>query len=361
MWVIDIRHWLNESQTGPATPQLKSKVKKLARIISYATSKAAGISPGSRPKCWRRPKKKRCKGTPDIFLDRSTKRIHWSCPVCGDEGVVYGWEGLIWDKSEESSRTSSMEPKSGKKGSRVPVYDPMEVNTLNFKDISFSRLLELSDELSSLREEYADKSAEERRAAADYRYHSSIAESMMSTFDPLFERPDEQWPGEVEALAIDPTYAPAILTVGSYEYLFGRKEEGMALFLSLTRLPENTEELAVIINKAGEFLFKNGDIENATRLYETATIKYPEEADFHDSLSYCYAVLGELEKAIEKARLAVGLDPDNYYYLTDLGWGLMQTGEFEEAESILKKAVKLSPPEYPVARRYLKQLRRQKK
>ncbi len=36
MWVIDIRHWLNEQQDGPAVPQLRLKAKKLAEII-YGT------------------------------------------------------------------------------------------------------------------------------------------------------------------------------------------------------------------------------------------------------------------------------------------------------------------------------------
>jgi len=38
MWVIDIRHWLNESLDGPAAPQLKKRVDKLKEIIVYATS-----------------------------------------------------------------------------------------------------------------------------------------------------------------------------------------------------------------------------------------------------------------------------------------------------------------------------------
>jgi hypothetical protein len=38
MWVIDIRHWLNDEQTGPGAPQLRLKVAKLAEIIAYATA-----------------------------------------------------------------------------------------------------------------------------------------------------------------------------------------------------------------------------------------------------------------------------------------------------------------------------------
>ncbi len=97
MWVINIQHWLNETKSGPAVPRLKLKVKKLSEIITYATSGAAGIPTESNPKCWRRPKRKSCKGELDIELDQAAGQIHWCCGTCGDEGVVSGWEGLIWD------------------------------------------------------------------------------------------------------------------------------------------------------------------------------------------------------------------------------------------------------------------------
>ena len=88
---------MNETKSGPAVPQLRLKVKKLSEIITYATSVTAGISMKSTPKCWRRPKRKPCKGELDIELDLASGQIQWRCEVCGDEGVVSGWEGLIWD------------------------------------------------------------------------------------------------------------------------------------------------------------------------------------------------------------------------------------------------------------------------
>jgi hypothetical protein len=48
----------------------------------------------STPKCLRRPKRKPCKGELDIELDLASEQIHWSCSICGDEGVVSGWQGL---------------------------------------------------------------------------------------------------------------------------------------------------------------------------------------------------------------------------------------------------------------------------
>jgi hypothetical protein len=46
MWVIDIRHWLNEQQDGPAAPQLRHKVKKLAEIIIWITLRDRGLLAG---------------------------------------------------------------------------------------------------------------------------------------------------------------------------------------------------------------------------------------------------------------------------------------------------------------------------
>jgi hypothetical protein len=102
MWVIDIRHWLDESLTGPGLPQLRL-VEKLGEIISYATAIEAGISVDFQPVCWRRPRRKACRGELEIELVSETNQIQWSCPECGDEGVVTGWAGLIWDMSDCSS------------------------------------------------------------------------------------------------------------------------------------------------------------------------------------------------------------------------------------------------------------------
>ena len=89
----------------------------------------------------------------------------------------------------------------------------------------FSRLIEEVEEIAELRWEYAAKSEKDRRVAADVQYHSSIATSLFNELVPGHEDESSRWPGELLALAIDPTYAPAILTVGSYEYIYGRKDE----------------------------------------------------------------------------------------------------------------------------------------
>lgn len=67
MWVIDMRHWLNEDYDAPAAPRLKLKVDQMKEIIMYAAS-----------------------------------QIHWFCPFCGNESVLRGWSGLMWDVSFSS-------------------------------------------------------------------------------------------------------------------------------------------------------------------------------------------------------------------------------------------------------------------
>jgi hypothetical protein len=104
MWVIDIRHLLDETLSGPGIPRLKFKVQKLAEIITYATGREAGTSVDVQPRCWRKPQRKACPGTLEITLNPHGKQIHWICPECGDEGVLTGWDGLIWDMTGFGSK-----------------------------------------------------------------------------------------------------------------------------------------------------------------------------------------------------------------------------------------------------------------
>jgi len=93
MLIVDFRHWLNESMTGPAVPKLKNKVEQLGRIISFATD-PDGNHP--QPTCSRRPGRKPCPGKLEAFLTEDLT-IYWHCPKCGDEGLISGWQGLLWD------------------------------------------------------------------------------------------------------------------------------------------------------------------------------------------------------------------------------------------------------------------------
>jgi tetratricopeptide (TPR) repeat protein len=135
----------------------------------------------------------------------------------------------------------------------------------DFHTTPFSKLIELDKSLAEIRRQCAALSPEERRNAADNAYHASSATEIFNRVvaQTGAERPfREDWPSGIEALAIDPTYAPALLTVGSMEYQLGRKSEAMAMFEALLRLSKDEPDLAEIIDKAATFLVHEGDSES---------------------------------------------------------------------------------------------------
>jgi hypothetical protein len=97
-----------------------------------------------------------------------------------------------------------------------------------FHELPFSQLIKRDVPLAQLRQSYAGYAAKARREAADWAYHASSASDL---FDRALARTGQappvadDWPPGIEALAIDPTFAPALLTVGSIEYQLGRKHE----------------------------------------------------------------------------------------------------------------------------------------
>ena len=236
--------------------------------------------------------------------------------------------------------------------------------SLDFRNVSFAELIKRDVSLADIRRTYRARTAKDRRSAAAWAYNESFANEIFSQAialageNTLFT---ERWPSGIEALAIDPTYAPALVTVGSMEYQLGRKDEAAALFEALVKLPADTEDLEQIIDKAGTFLTEAKDFELASTLYEAACSAFPKSGLLLGGWSYSLAKLGRLDDAVTIQRRAVALDPDNPEVLSDLGWALIESGGFAEAEEVLRKAVALSPPDYDRPRHNLEELRRRMK
>lgn len=224
---------------------------------------------------------------------------------------------------------------------------------------SFFDVIRQDSELKALRQEYADAAPDDRRKAAEWEYDSEMASFL---FDEALRMMGSEpfacpaWPSGFVALAIDPLYAPALLTVGTVEYQSGFVKEAMELFLTLTTLPEDEEDLAVIIDKAGDFLLDEGDVENALELYLSAQRAYPSESLYYSAAGYCYGKLGKMVEAVRDSRKAVELDPDNHLHLNDLGYSLLEAGLFEEAETVLNEAIDLAPLDYELAQNNLDEL-----
>ncbi|MCD6199478.1 MAG: tetratricopeptide repeat protein [Deltaproteobacteria bacterium] len=233
-----------------------------------------------------------------------------------------------------------------------------------FENVSFSVLVKDDKDLAALRRDYASMPAQERRKAADWEYHSQMASEIFNHSMALTGKEGlgkSFWPSGFVALAIDPLYAPAILTVGSIEYQLGRVEEAMKLFITLTTLPKDEEDLSIIIDKAGDFLIDQDDYENALALYSAAEKASPHETVYPNGSGYCLAKLGRYEDSVKKHRRADELEPNNYEHLNDLGYSLLEAGKFDEAEEVLKRSISLAPPDYEFPCNNLSELKKKRK
>ena len=222
-------------------------------------------------------------------------------------------------------------------------------------------LVQIDAELRKLREEYATQPAKERRMAAEWAYDSAHASMLMARTlnEPGWH--DPTWRDNAVPLVIDPEYAPAILTVASIEYQYGRVDEAMLLFLKLTTFRTDLKELSEIIDRAGDFLLDQEDLANAERLYAAAVSAFPEVAVYHGGLGYCAGKNGRMEEAVTHARRALDLEPENAYFLNDLGYSLIEVRQFDEAEQVLRRAIERAPADYTLPAgnmEYLEELRK---
>lgn len=145
------------------------------------------------------------------------------------------------------------------------------------------------------------------------------------------------------ALEFDPTYAPAILSMGSVEYQRRRKDQGRTLFLSLLALPENTPDLCEIIDEAGSFLIQIKEYDDGLELFHAAVEKFPSVAALYQGLGCCAGHKGLHTQAVQAAKRALELEHDNQEVVNDLGWSLLEAGQLQEAREMLRKAVSLKP------------------
>ena len=107
-------------------------------------------------------------------------------------------------------------------------------------DVPFHVLVEKDPELRELRARHAVLPAVARREAAQWAYDRACASMLMAQATKETDLVRPAWIEAAVPLAIDPEYAPALLTVGSLEYQYGRVREAMSLFLKLITCPADS-------------------------------------------------------------------------------------------------------------------------
>lgn len=75
----------------------------LSRVVEAGTANAVGELTATSIRCTRRPRRGTCTGSIEVVRIDTPVSIEWWCPVCGDEGVVSGWEDSPFDLRRPAS------------------------------------------------------------------------------------------------------------------------------------------------------------------------------------------------------------------------------------------------------------------
>src|SRR5581483_6117780 len=94
-------------------------------------------------------------------------------------------------------------------------------------------------------------------------------------------------------------------------------------------------------NHLGAWLYMHNDWRGAAPHFLKATQLKPENPESHNNLGLTYAQNGEMDKAIEQYRIAVGIKDDSAMR-TNLANAYEQTGQFDEAIKNYKQALAMN-------------------
>jgi hypothetical protein len=108
-----MRHYLDE-ETGDLPDGLPTAVLNLAvyfgSIVAWVTDHLPYGDWHTNVPCRRSPGRRRCLGDLVAELDRASGHIVWQCPICGDNGVIHGWEDTLWNRQGGTRPGSSDMP-----------------------------------------------------------------------------------------------------------------------------------------------------------------------------------------------------------------------------------------------------------
>jgi hypothetical protein len=112
-WVVDMRHYLDE-ETGDLPDGLPAPVLNLAlffgSIVAWVSDHLPQGDWHTNVPCRRSPSRRHCLGDIMAELDGTSGCISWQYPVCGDNGLIHGWEDTLWNRQGGVRAASSDTP-----------------------------------------------------------------------------------------------------------------------------------------------------------------------------------------------------------------------------------------------------------
>jgi tetratricopeptide (TPR) repeat protein len=89
------------------------------------------------------------------------------------------------------------------------------------------------------------------------------------------------------------------------------------------------------------FLTDHGFFEEARLSLEKALLYHEDLSGVYNSWAYYYNKKGEHEKAVDALRKAVQIKPDRFFYFSNLGFALYETGQRQESLAAFEKSLSL--------------------
>lgn len=163
---------------------------------------------------------------------------------------------------------------------------------------------------------------------------------------------------EVEALphleAAAKAHSDGALTIALADAYLADRQPQEAIRTLTEFLKDNADAPTVQLHLAN-ILYASGEVDKAMVQYQALTDNHPDHPVAWNNLAW---ILMERDdpRSLEYARTALELAPEDANVLDTAGWVLLQSGEYEEALKLLKKAAELEPENPEVQFHYAKAL-----
>ena len=158
----------------------------------------------------------------------------------------------------------------------------------------------------------------------------------LSTWDKKGDR--ESLPYFKRAIELDPNFAMAYGAMATIFNNLGEQDLARENASKAYALKNRVTEAERISIEARYHLYVTGDLEEAARVYEFAVENYPQSAGALNHLGSTYAELGRNEKAVDRLREAMLLDPTRATTYFNLAMNLLALDRIQEAEAVLQEA-----------------------
>lgn len=103
MWSVNLQHFLDDKgSTASTPPEARKLAEYFGAIVAAVTLNFSGRLIEVEAVGCRNLKVKSCTGKIKGCIGKELQKIDWYCEKCDDSGIITGWEGTLWDCTEEA-------------------------------------------------------------------------------------------------------------------------------------------------------------------------------------------------------------------------------------------------------------------